>query len=1260
MKNSYNYSSVFKIRSHGLVSLVVSGMLATTISYAAPASNALPTGGAVVSGNVNIASNAATMNINQASSKSIINWSTYNIGSAATVNYNFAQSGSSSLNRVLSNNPSEIYGRLNANGKVILVNPNGIVFGSGSSVNVGSIVATTMNIKDADYLDGKMVFTRDGSIGKVLNEGTITAEDRGYIALLAPEVVNNGVIKATMGTISLAAGDKVELTLDGSGLKTIIVEPSTIQTLIENKSLISAGGGNIYLGAKQASALLDTVMNLKNSGIIEATAMNSVDGKIVLDGDNIEVDGMLKATNIYAGNKNNAKTVVKSTATLEGEFVETSGKVLKVEDGVSVKAKTWLLDPAYVIIGARIPNQYYVDGLVETTIGASTIATSLNAGTDVLIESDDDIEVNENIITGAMANDATLKLKAGGDITVYNNVTIDATQNSNTKKLNIWMSLANTTGSRLAMNNSSSIKTNGGSFTVGGEIANGLPSIDGTASLAYGVSISDGVTIDAGVGNITLTAAGSGGAVSVDGATLKGANIYLKAYGANDAELKGTNIEATQNLEILGANVYMEGRDMEDADGNPMGYADTKLKADEISITSNALAADADTMEIYDVVINTNDKLTINAAAGVDFSGSQINFANTGGTLEINSFKASTRDGYIQAFMDDWGASSEAELLGLVNDDEGTNFATMNEYIANYKNTLPMLANLKGGTYKSKLFSDGAVSTVNTSTLPILNNGLLAFGNGLEGSVNEFGMLRQPLYYDQSAGRWYRLTYSNYPLAAIIGVGGDGTGEWNLNGTMVSTIEDGSSAFSNAVLNTSALSGGHGSIVAINTVTIDGQTLEMTNTYTLSSDKALIAMDTKLKNTSGSDMENVRLWVGAQDDWIATSDETTKERGNLANNSFVAIADSAERAKALMITGSSSGVLFRTTSEKSNVFSKEEYGSDFYTQDPSTSPVHIDESDGAYGVFTRFSNLTNSSNETIRWYYGAGSIADLSSLATAVSQQPSDSTSTSTGGATGESITTPSTPTQNTTVETIVSQIADNATKSVENSIKVTETVTPTTLTTNTQNQISTPSSVQVIGATSTVTGGVNGGAIEVKDGMTNISLAVSANANPFSGNTNISVLDGGVKLASAELPSNTGMEVKSDVKPSGIIGATPAATVVVKQFTSQKGVELAMVAPSNNVAESKVVAKIATDSANNFSFTVKEAVNLNVAQKDIKEVKATLDSGQALPSWLKFDVKTQTFKALNPPADALPISTKISITTKAGQTQQIAVEISK
>lgn len=252
--------------------------------------------------------------------------------------------------------------------------------------------------------------------------------------------------------------------------------------------------------------------------------------------------------------------------------------------------------------------------------------------------------------------------------------------------------------------------------------------------------------------------------------------------------------------------------------------------------------------------------------------------------------------------------------------------------------------------------------------------------------------------------------------------------------------------------------------------------------------------------------------------------------------------------------------------------------------------------------------------------------------------------------------TTTTTPT-NSSAETVVSQITDNVVKNVEKTVDTPQTKTPVTLVADLAQSVTLPSSVpQVVKLTGTSGAESSGGGITSNGGTTQVSYGIASTANPFASNENISVLSGGVKVASAELPS----DVKSDVKPAGIVGSAPVSMVVVKQLASQKGVELAIVAPSTNTADSKVAAKITTDVGSGFSFTIKEAVNVNVAQKDIKEVKATLDNGQALPAWLQFDAKSQTFKAVNPPANALPISTKVSITTKAGQTQQIAVEIAK
>lgn len=441
MKNSPDFKTSFRILKGGKISMVVATLLVgTTISLAAPATNALPTAPNVTNGIVNISSTPNVMNINQTSNKSIINWNTYDIGSASTVNYNFAQNGSSSVNRVLSNNPSQIYGNLNANGQVILVNPNGIVFGPNASVNIGSLVATTMNIKDADYLNDKMVFTRDNAIGSIVNEATITAEEKGFIALLSPKVLNEGIIRAFKGTVTLAGADKVELVFDNTGLRTILVEPSTIDTLLENKTLIEADGGLIYIGAKQAQALLDNAMNIKNSGTLQANSMDELLGKVTLDGNGIEVSGTIQAKggSVQVGNKDVEKTLIASTATLEADSLETSAKSLHVKNGVSIKAKHWLLDPTDITIEESGGS----DIAAGSSISASTILTALGSA-DITLIADNDINVNEDLVWNAHK----LTLTAGNDININSHMTLLGTAGLklNVTPLHIKMGIEPTT-----------------------------------------------------------------------------------------------------------------------------------------------------------------------------------------------------------------------------------------------------------------------------------------------------------------------------------------------------------------------------------------------------------------------------------------------------------------------------------------------------------------------------------------------------------------------------------------------------------------------------------------------------------------------------------------------------------------------------------------------------------------------------------------------------------------------------------------------
>jgi filamentous hemagglutinin family protein len=251
----------------------------------APAATALPTGGQLVAGQASIAQTGATMNVTQTTNRAAVDWATFNVGSQARVNFIQPSSSAAILNRVLDSNPSQIFGRISANGQVFLTNASGIYFSPGSSVNVGALTATTHSISNDDFMAGRFNFTRNGATGKVENEGNLTADLGGYIALLAPEVRNNGVIIAQMGTVALAAGEAYELQFDGARLANIRVEPATIAALVESGNAVQAPGGLVILSARAADQLQGSVV--RNSGAIEARGLVEKGGKIVLEGDHI-------------------------------------------------------------------------------------------------------------------------------------------------------------------------------------------------------------------------------------------------------------------------------------------------------------------------------------------------------------------------------------------------------------------------------------------------------------------------------------------------------------------------------------------------------------------------------------------------------------------------------------------------------------------------------------------------------------------------------------------------------------------------------------------------------------------------------------------------------------------------------------------------------------------------------------------------------------------------------------------------------------
>lgn len=246
---------------------------------AQPASEILPTGGHITSGTGNIDQNGSTMLIKQESEKLIANWQEFNIGRDSIVTFNQPSSSSIALNRVVGNVSSQILGRLNANGHLMLVNPAGVVFGAGSQIDVGALTTSLLNISDADFLTDRFQFS--GGEGSILNQGNISVASGGTVAFISPVVQNEGTITAPQGSVSMIAGTEMEVDFTGDGLVNFLVSKGAAIALAENRGLIQADDGVVILTAQAINSLTGAVVN--NEGNIAARGISSQGGRIILD-----------------------------------------------------------------------------------------------------------------------------------------------------------------------------------------------------------------------------------------------------------------------------------------------------------------------------------------------------------------------------------------------------------------------------------------------------------------------------------------------------------------------------------------------------------------------------------------------------------------------------------------------------------------------------------------------------------------------------------------------------------------------------------------------------------------------------------------------------------------------------------------------------------------------------------------------------------------------------------------------------------------
>ncbi|MGC8500346.1 MAG: filamentous hemagglutinin N-terminal domain-containing protein, partial [Leptospirillia bacterium] len=452
---------------------------------------AMPQGGRIASGSGTIATSGKTMTIRQKSPNLTINWNSFNIGKSQTVQ--FLQPGASSiaLNQIGGVSASYIYGHLLANGQLFLINPSGIVFGRGAQVDVGGLIASTLDLVKNGFANTGTLSFSGSAPGTVTNAGILKALPGGYIALLGQDVTNTGSIEAPRGMVTFGAGNRIDLDFNGGSLVSLAVTQNTLDSIAANGGLVSAEGGKILLSAGAQDSIVKSVVN--NTGVLEAQTVADNNGEIVL------LSGLASGTTNVSGTLD-----ASAPSGGPGGTIETSGSRVNVADGTVVttaasagKTGSWTLDPASFYIGAN------TTGSASATLGSvlnyqdisGAELGNLLSSTNVIVDSTQGREgaqgniYVDNPVSWSSSNQLTLN--AVNNIEINSPLTNTASGYSNTQTtglstpspipntpllvlrsddMDLGGAATNTSGGGVPSGNGTVVVNSGGSISVAGPV----------------------------------------------------------------------------------------------------------------------------------------------------------------------------------------------------------------------------------------------------------------------------------------------------------------------------------------------------------------------------------------------------------------------------------------------------------------------------------------------------------------------------------------------------------------------------------------------------------------------------------------------------------------------------------------------------------------------------------------------------------------------------------------------------------------------
>ena len=442
-QNRYKSSLYYGVKRTGVMAKY-SGLLATTcmvgLAVTQNKAHAAPTGGNVVGGSANITVSGAQTNINQSTNRAAIDWNSFSVAPNESVNFT-VPNGGATLNRVVGNQASLIQGTVTSNGSLYLVNPNGLVFDTGSNVSAQNFIATTSDINPTQFMaGGKLTLGKSNTNARISLKGTITAADRGIVGIFAPKVENQGTITANLGSVVLAGVQSSVIDFNGDGLINFELGATDGRTgeslLASNKGVINASGGHVTLTAQGAESLFNAVV--ENSGAINATSLSAKGGTVTLkanlgsvkDSGTIAASGATGGGNVLVWATENADYTgdIKAEALANSQNIQSNGgavevsglKYLNFNGTVSTlshnggKTGSLLLDPSNITISS---------GTDTDSANASNIFTGSAATSIVNVATLQNALGSNNVTVDATGGNATPATGEGGSILVSSAIT---------------------------------------------------------------------------------------------------------------------------------------------------------------------------------------------------------------------------------------------------------------------------------------------------------------------------------------------------------------------------------------------------------------------------------------------------------------------------------------------------------------------------------------------------------------------------------------------------------------------------------------------------------------------------------------------------------------------------------------------------------------------------------------------------------------------------------------------------------------------